>query len=263
MNPRPQKLIWTTVPEDIPVRQWQEKYRAGAYASKDVDVQRSAGWWNWNCRSDVLAERLKQIAPVVMRIKEPFILDNYFVWFINTNAHDKLVYDSVRFQPLDKARDRLEFFKVDFHSPDEWDNWALYTQRFGLHASEFSCGHVRDMARYIASMAWEMEHGVNPPFLDERAAAVEYILHRDAVRPARALRREGERSYSFQDLADGCRKTVYVTASLRDVPPGFQAEGAVQVNGFYVSCPEDAEKAPRLPAKTSRKKSPKRKVKER
>lgn len=252
MNERPQNLIWTTVPEDIPVRQWQEKYQAGAYASKDVDVQRLAGWWNWNCRSDALAGRLKLIAPVVMKIKDPFILDNYFVWFINTTAHDELVYDSIRFQPLDRVKDGLEFFKIDFRSPDESDLWTLYTQRFGLYAPEFSCGHVRDMAKYIADMAWEMEHGVKPPFLDEKAAAVEYILNRDTIRPARALRREGERSYSFQDMDDGKRKTVYVAAGLEDVPPGFQAEGAVQINGFYVSCPETEEEAPAIPAKSAK-----------
>lgn len=211
-----------------------------------------AGWWNWNCRSDALAGRLKLIAPVVMKIKDPFILDNYFVWFINTTARDKLVYDSVRFQPLDRTKDGPEFFKIDFRNPDESDLWTLYTQRFGLYAPEFSCGHVRDMAKYIANMAWEMEHGVKPPFLDEKAAAVEYILRRDTIRPARALRREGERSYSFQDQDDGKRKTVYVATGLEDVPPGFQAEGAVQINEFYVSCPETEEETPAIPAKSAK-----------
>ncbi len=230
-------------PDEITVRRWQELYRTGAFDGKDTAVQCKAGWWNWHCRDDALAGRLKLIAPVVLGVKAPFILDNYYVWFMNEIGRDKLVFDSARFQPLDSKSGGNNYFKVDFRSPNEPDRWTLYTQRFGLHAPEFGCGHVHDMTEYIANMAHELEQGARPPFLDEKAAAVEYILFRDTVLPSRALRREGEHSYSFLDRNDGRRKTVHVAASLEDAPPGFQAEGAVQISGFYVSCPEDVQNA--------------------
>ncbi len=170
--------------ERITVRQWQENYRAGAYRSKEVDIQRAAGWWNWNCRDDALAGRLRLIAPVVMKLNEPFLLDHYRVWFVNEGKWRKAVYDSVRFEPLDGGSDDIKFFKVDLRSPEESDNWTLYTKRFGLHAPEFGCCHVHDMAKYISAMARELEQGVRPPFLDEKAAAVEYILFRDTVLPS-------------------------------------------------------------------------------
>lgn len=233
----------------IPVRQWQAKYQAGAFKDKDIDTQQAAGWWNWSCRFDALAGRLKQIAPVVMGITEPFILDHYFVWFKNETGRDKLVYDSIRFQPLNGEADGLECFKVDHRRPDEEDKWTLYTDRFGFHAAEFGCGHVRDMVQYITAMAQDMQQGVRPAFLDERAAAVEYVLRRDTSRPSRPLRREGEHSYSFRDQVDGRRKTVHVASRLEDAPPGFQTEGAVQINGLYVFCPDNANKMPDVPAK--------------
>lgn len=246
----------------LTVRQWQENYRAGAYRSKEVDIQRAAGWWNWNCRDDALAGRLRLIAPVVMKLNEPFLLDHYRVWFVNEGKWRKAVYDSVRFEPLDGGSDDIKFFKVDLRSPEESDNWTLYTKRFGLHAPEFGCCHVHDMAKYISTMARELEQGVRPPFLDEKAAAVEYILFRDTALPSRALRREGEHSYSFLDQDDGRRKTVHVAASLEDAPPGFQAEGAIQINGFYVSCPDDAQKTVEVP-RPSKKRSHKKKEAER
>ena len=86
---------------------------------------------------------------------------------------------------------------------------------------------------------------------------MEYILFRDTGHPSRALRREGEHSYSFLDWGDGRRKTVHVAASLEDAPPGFQAEGSIQINGFYVSCPEDAVKTVTVPQK--KKTSPRKK----
>ena len=239
--------------DDISVRQWQEKYQAGAFQDKDTGTQQAAGWWNWGCRSDALAGRLKLIAPVVMGIKEPFILDNYHVWFVNVTARDKLVYDSARFQPLDRGTSGINAFKVDLRSPNEEDRWTLYTQRFGLHAPEFGCGHVREMVKYITVMAQEIEQGVRPPFLDEKTAAVEYVLRRDTVHPSRSLRRVGEHSYSFQDRDDGRRKTVHAVLRLEDAPPGFQVERAVPINGLYVFCPEDAEINTRNESKRTKK----------
>ena len=194
---------------------------------------------------------------MVMKLNEPFILDHYCVWFVNEGKWREAIYDSVRFEPLDGGPDDVKFFKVDFRSPKEPDKWTLYTKRFGLHAPEFGCGHVDEMVTYIAGLARELEQGVRPAFLDEKAAALEYVLHRDTIRPSQALRREDEHSYSFLDWDDGRRKAVHVAVSLEDAPPDFQTEGAVQVNGFYVFCPEDSEKTVAVSQK--RAKSPRKK----
>lgn len=234
--------------DQMTVRQWQETYRAGAYKSRDADIQQAAGWWDWECRNDALAGRLKKIAPVVMRIKEPLILDGYSVWFSTHRSDRKSLYDNVQFEPLDRAK-QDGFFMIYIGNADEQSRLTLYTRRYGLHAPEFGCERTCEMIQYISGMAREMDHGVRPPFLDEKEAAVEYILFRGTVLPSRALRQEGEHSYSFLDRDDGRRKTVHVSASLEDGPPGFQAEGAVSINGFYVSCPEDTEKAVDVPEK--------------
>lgn len=227
-------------PSEISVRQWQENYRAGAYVSKDVEAQRSAGWWRWHCRDDALAGRLKKAAPLVLGIKAPFILDNYTVWFTNERGGHGLIYDSVRFEMLSGPRDK-NFFMVDLNNPRELIKWTLFTKRFGLYTAEYGCGHVRDMVQYINTMAQELEMGIRPAFLDERAAVETYVLSRAAYRSPRALRREGESSYSFLDMDDGRRKMVHVARSLEDGPPGFLADQAVPVNGMFVYCLEDAE----------------------
>lgn len=221
------------------VRQWQEQYRAGAFRGKEVAVQREAGWWNWHCRDDALAGRLARIAPVIMGLNESALLDEFTVWFINEVGRDKLVYDSVRFESLAGPRDDAKFFKVDFCGLDEPDRWTLYTGRFNLHAPEFGCCRVHDMTKYIDNLGRELKQGIRPAFLDEKAAAVEYILRRGAILPSRALRREGEHSYSFLDRDDGRRKTVHVAHSLKGVPPEAQGAGSREINGLYVYCPED------------------------
>ena len=225
---------------ELSVRQWQEQYRAGAFDSKDTAVQREAGWWSWHCREDAVAGRLKRIAPVVMGIKSPLILDQCSVWFTNECAENKLLYDSVRFELLNGTRSGT-FFMVDFKDPRQPDMWTLYTKRFGFHAPEFGCGDVRDLTKYIDKMAQELEQGIIPPFLTEKAAAVEYILRRPVIYPSRALRREGDHSYSFLDRDDGQRKMVHVARSLKDIPPDCRESKIKEINGLFVCCPEDVE----------------------
>ena len=245
------------MPDEITVRQWQERFRAGAFDSKDAAVQREAGWWDWHCRYDALAGRLKKIAPVVTGIREPFILDHYSVWFANIRSPGrKAVYDRVQFKPLGDVRDG-RIFRIDCGNPNEPEKWTLYTERFGFAAPEFGCARVREMVEYISAMACELEQGLHPSFLDEKAAAVRYILHRDVLYPSRALRREGEHSYSFLDRDDGRRKTVHVARSLEDVPPAL-ASMARESGGLYAYCPEDEGKDQRIKKKSSKRKEPER-----
>lgn len=170
------------MPDKLSVRQWQEQFRTGAFDSRDTAVQREAGWWNWHCREDALAGRLKRIAPVIMGIESPLILDRCAVWFTNERTENTLLYDSARFERLDGSINDL-LFMIDFNDPRQPDKWTLYTKRFGFNAPEYGCCHVRDMTAYIDKMTQELEKGIMPPFLTEKAAAVEYILHRPVLYP--------------------------------------------------------------------------------
>ena len=59
---------------EMSVRQWQARFRAGDFNSRDLSVQCEAGWFDWFCRNDALAGRLKKLSKIVLGIKAPQVL---------------------------------------------------------------------------------------------------------------------------------------------------------------------------------------------
>ena len=143
---------------EISVRQWQERYRAGDFSSRDRAVQCEAGWYDWFCRDEALAGRLKKISGAVLGITDPFILDNYYVWFKNNCPLNGPLYDDARFEPLSGEHDGKHFV-ITLDSPHEQMKWVLYTERYGYDAPEFGCGNVRDIIKYINTIAPELAQG--------------------------------------------------------------------------------------------------------
>ena len=128
---------------EMSVRQWQERFRAGDFSSKDRAVQCEAGWYDWFCQDDALAGRLQKLSKVVMGITDPYILDHYYVWFKNNCPLSGPLYDDIRFEPLHGDRSG-KYFVVIRDSPHEAHKWTLYTGRHGFEQPEFTCGNVRD-----------------------------------------------------------------------------------------------------------------------
>ena len=149
--------------DEISVRQWQEQFKAGAFNSSDLATQCKAGWYDWFCQDRALAGRLTKIGQVVMGITDPFILDNYSVWFQNNCPMSGPLYDDVRFEPLNGERDG-KYFMVTLDSPHEKSRWVLYTERSGFKKPEFECENVRQMLRHINQLGRELSSDeIQPP----------------------------------------------------------------------------------------------------
>lgn len=227
--------------EHISVRQWQELFRAGAYDSKDRSVQCKAGWYDWFCRDEALAGRLKKISRVVMGITDPYILDNYYVWFMNNCPVVGGLYDEARFVPLSGVRDG-KYFVVSLDSPHESKKWALFTERYDLGTPEYECENVRNMAKYINSMAHELEQGVIPDFAVERWAVIRYMQRHDKTANY-PVYRNGEHRFFYKAALSKQTKNIIVSSDLKNVPSDFVPDHAEQHGSFYLCCPEDAERS--------------------
>ena len=239
--------------ERISVRQWQERFRAGAYESKDLKVQCAAGWYDWFCQDQALAGRLKKISRVVMGITDPYILDNYYVWFKNNCPVVGGLYDDVRFEPLSGDRDG-KYFVVSLDSLHESLRWTLFTEQYDFGAPEYGCENVRDMVKYINSIAHELEEGVIPAFTVERWAVLKYMQRHDKT-VNRPVHRNGEHRFSYTTFPGKQTKNIMVVSDLKDAPPDFVPDHAEQYGSFYLYCPEDTER----PAPEQKRSKPARK----
>lgn len=246
-------------PDEITVRQWQELYRAGAFSRDDQDAQELAGWSDF--RNPLNDRRVISLTKLVLSITHPFVLDNYHVFFSEGRPNVGRSYGSVCFFPLAKGRFQC-LFSVDLDYPYARKKWALSTMRYGEGESEFECGHVQQMIRYIHVMANELEHNVKPAFWPEKEAAQQFAYEHLPGCGYAVLRREGEHSYSTYERATDRRITLHVARRPEDAPPGFQAQDAVPICGLYVFPQKDAELALEIPA-MGRKKSHKKKEVER
>ena len=248
------------MPDELSVRQWQEQFRAGAFNLQDRYTQCRAGWYDWFCQDQALAGRLKKIGRVVMGITDPFILDNYYVWFKNNCPLSGPLYDDVRFEPLSGERGG-KYFVISLDSPHERMKWALVTERYGFDAPEFDCRDIREMIRYVNSIGPELRQGIIPPFVAEKDAVTAYAQRRGEPEGIH-IYRDGEHQYSYTSRQDRRKRTVLAVASLEDAPADFVSDQAHSISGMYVCCPEDAG-SPLPTQQQPPKKSQKRKEPER
>lgn len=170
---------------EMSVRQWQERFRAGDFNSRDLSVQCEAGWFDWFCRNDALAGRLKKLSSAVLGIKAPFILDNYYVWFKNNCPMAGPLYDDVRFEPLSGEREG-KYFVITLDCPHELAKWVLYTERYGYDAPEFCSGNVRDMGQYITAWPPNWNKASSPPFFwrSGRSASISFAMRENTAFPS-------------------------------------------------------------------------------
>ena len=246
-------------PETHSVRQWQEQFKAGFYDSPDIHTQCGAGWYDWFCQDRALAGRLKKIAKVVMGVTNPFILDNFYIWFKNNAQVAGPLYDDVRFEPISGERDG-KYFLVTLDYTAVRAKWALFSERYGIGdletLPEFVCDNVRDMIRYVNKLGAELEQGAPGPLVTEKKAVADYIASQPDLKGFTDLHRIDAHTYSVFLARENRKEFIHATPTPAYAPPGFQAGQAVQINGFYVSrhdhrmlVPQDYEPDGRKPDK--------------
>ena len=134
--------------EPITIREWIANYNKGFYDSPSFRTQCEAGWYDWFCKDTSLANRLKKMAKTICKIINPFILDNYYVWFKNNCPCVGPLYDDFRFEPLnEEKRDEL-YFGIAIDDKREESKYNLFSGRAD-YKIEANFTNAREVVKYI------------------------------------------------------------------------------------------------------------------
>lgn len=251
-----------SVESKISIRQWLEKYNACAQGPKDFADQFQNDWYDSFFSNDnEMRRHLSRFAKLAKAITNPYILDNYYIWFCEHSLpFSGKPYDDIRFDPLSGKRNGQYFLvKLDCAYRKKW---SLYSERYGYDAPEFECGGMRAMAQYIDSMGREFEQGIKPAFLLERWAVERFIMQQDGMGDS-VIFRAGEHQYRYRSSNNKKMRTAIVTSASEKLPDGFPLDQAKEIRGLLVWSPDGTERDSEKSTGTKRKKISKKKGVER
>lgn len=88
--------------ENVSLAQWLRNFDTGMYESSRVDIQISAGWYDWFCRDTALCVKTAKLAPKVRKIAKSKLIDpdKTYVWFKNNYPLVGSLYDDFRIADL-------------------------------------------------------------------------------------------------------------------------------------------------------------------
>lgn len=134
--------------KELSLREWAERYKAGAFKGRDVHTQISAGWYDWFCSDKALASRLRSLAPKVLALirfldENGVDIDKLYVFFKNNCPMVGGTYDSFSFCDRETGdvcfwfspvRKEIASRKDDFHGVT-FESWRA--------AYEWFCSEIK------------------------------------------------------------------------------------------------------------------------
>ena len=118
---------------NMPIREFQRRFKNGDFKSGDFSVQVEAGWYDWFCRDESLAGRLIKLGNAILKLesKGKVDLDNQYVFFKNNSSN----YDDFRICDIKTGDVLYTICYKDAYSKENF-TWTVYAICEGLNKSE-------------------------------------------------------------------------------------------------------------------------------
>lgn len=148
--------------KEITLREWIENFNRGDYDKDDFDAQVGAGWYDWFCKNESLPKRLAVMGKIIAKFDNPFLLDNYRVWFKNNCPMTGPLYDDMRFEPLDDSMRNKMYFLITLNDERAEGKYEIITARNEYRVEAIS-NNSADLIKKIDALADSIRESIKNP----------------------------------------------------------------------------------------------------
>jgi len=130
------------------LKTWIESFNKGEFDSKDLQTQIKAGWYDWFCKDESLANKTKRMGNIVKQFKDAgkLNLDKMYVWFKNNCPLVGPLYDDFRITDIESG-DTL--FNIQINCFREEKRYTVYGKKNDFDTSLFDTDSSKELMSWF------------------------------------------------------------------------------------------------------------------
>ena len=137
----------------ITIREWLSNYETGKYSNSDFETMCDAGWYDWFCSDEALANKLRKFAGVIKNVTKnnDFLLDNFTLRFKNLfqcGSDSWYLYDMIRFAPMDEQEKDSRIFIITIGNKRTGCTYGVWAAT-KKYAKEYNCNYQKELIPYM------------------------------------------------------------------------------------------------------------------
>ena len=139
--------------KELSLRTWIPKFNLNEFESKDLETQIKAGWYDWFCKDESLANKTKRMGSIVKQFKDggKLNLDSMYVWFKNNCPLAGPLYDDFRIADIESGE---TLFTVQINCFREEKRYTVYGKRNDFDTPLLNTDSIKALVKWF-NEGWE------------------------------------------------------------------------------------------------------------
>lgn len=135
--------------ERISLKEWIENFNNGEYEAKDFKTQCNAGWYDWFCKDESLANKTKKMGKIIKKINNEYLLNNCYVFFKNNCPVVGPLYDDFRFCKLVDDGDSRVLYTISINDKRNNYTYTVYGRENDFETALFETNYSKELVKFL------------------------------------------------------------------------------------------------------------------
>jgi len=134
--------------KEMKLKDFIERFKQGDFESKDVHTQIEAGWYDWFCKDESLANKTKRMGNIIKQLRDggKVNLETMYVWFKNNCPLVGPLYDDFRIADIETG-DTL--FTITINCFREEKRYTVYGRKNDFLDPLFETDKSRELVNWL------------------------------------------------------------------------------------------------------------------